>query len=83
MTLKAEAIYPINFTKPKKDLYQLYILMKTTVSYLLMLQKYISSKQKSLIHLLYTLCLGNISKDLTINSLKKKRIRRSCKTFFC
>ena len=46
--------------------------MKATVSHLLMLQNYINSKQKTLIDLLYALCLGNISKDLTINSLKKK-----------
>ena len=31
----------------------------------------------------YALCLGNVSKDFTINKMKKNRIKRSCKTFFC
>ena len=35
-----------------------------------MLQKYINSKQKTEIKD-YTLCLGNISKDFTINSITK------------
>ena len=30
----------------------------------------------------YTLGLGNISKDFTINNMKKTGIRRSCKFFF-
>ena len=38
-TLTAEAKYPINFTQS---------MMEATVSYLLMLQKYINSKQKTL-----------------------------------
>ena len=44
-------------------------------------QKYISSKQDSEIKP-YILCLGNISKDFTINNMKKKkRIKRKCKSF--
>ena len=31
----------------------------------------------------YTLCLGNISKDFTINNMGKNRIKRKCKIFFC
>ena len=32
----------------------------------------------------YALCLGNISKDFTINNLKKKNtIKRNCKVFRC
>ena len=32
----------------------------------------------------YALCLGNISKDFTINNFSKKnRIKRQCKFFFC
>ena len=54
-TLTAEAKYPINFTHQEKDLYSVcttmeatvYTIMEATVSYLLMLQKYISSKQKT------------------------------------
>ena len=44
ITLTAEAKYPINFTLSGKYLYQVYIIMEAIVSYLLMLQKYISSK---------------------------------------
>ena len=29
----------------------------------------------------YTLCLGNISKDFTINSMKKNRIKKNVKYF--
>ena len=36
--------------------------MEATVSYLLTLQEHIKN---------YTLCLGNISKDFTINNMKK------------
>ena len=36
-TLTAEAIYPINFTQPNKR-----FVMEATVSYLLLLQKYIN-----------------------------------------
>ena len=50
------------------------------VSYLLMLQKYINSKQKTL-KKGYALCLGNISKDFTINNLKNM-IKRTFKFFF-
>ena len=47
--------------------------MQSTVSDLLMLQKYISSKQKNSEIKDYTLCLGNISKDFTINNMRKKK----------
>ena len=50
--------------------------MEPTVSYLLMLQKYISSKQKTMyfkqIVKNYELCYGSISKDITINHMKKQ-----------
>ena len=38
-----------------------------------MLEKYISSKQKTQKKKSYGLCLGNISKDFTINNMKKKK----------
>ena len=47
--------------------------MEATVCYLLMLQKYINSKQKNSEIKDYALCLGNISKDFTINNMKKKK----------
>ena len=46
--------------------------MEATVSYLLMLQKYINSKQKTQSIKDYALCLGNISKNFTINMKKKQ-----------
>ena len=46
--------------------------MDATVSHLLMLQKYINSKQKSKIED-YTLCFSNTSKDFTIDNIKKKQ----------
>ena len=49
--------------------------MEATVSYLLMLQKYINSKQKTLKMKDYALCLGNISKKFAINNMKKKGLR--------
>ena len=55
--------------------------MEAAVSYLLMLQKYINSKQKNLKIKDEALCLGNISKGFTINNMKKNRIKRSCKFF--
>ena len=53
--------------------------MEATVSYLLMLQKYINSRQKNSEIKDYALCLGNISKDFIINDMKKEG---SCKKFF-
>ena len=48
--------------------------MKAAVTYLLMLQKYISSKQVSEMKD-YTPCLGNISKDFTTNNMEKTRLK--------
>ena len=44
--------------------------MEAAISYLLILQKYISSKQKNSEIINYTLCLGNISKKFTIDNTK-------------
>ena len=52
------------------------------VSYLLMLQNYINSKQKTL-KKGYALCLGNISKDFTINNMKKTWLKGIFFFFFC
>ena len=50
--------------------------METAVSYLLVLQKYINLSQK------YPLCLGNTSKDFTIdNSKTKTGLKESVKCF--
>ena len=46
--ITAEAKYFINFTESGKRLWWVYTIMESTVSYLLMLQKYINSNQKIL-----------------------------------
>ena len=48
--------------------------MEATISYLLMLQKCINSKQETL-KKNYTLYLGNISKEFKINNTKTNRIK--------
>ena len=57
--------------------------MEATVSYLLMLQKYINSKQKDSEIKDYSLWLHNVSKDFTINIMKKTRLKGVFKFFFC
>ena len=47
--------------------------MKATASCLLMLQKLINSRQKNSEIKDYALCSGNVSKDFTINNMKKKQ----------
>ena len=58
-TLTAEAKYPINFTKANKRLVLSILYNRITVSCLLMSQKYINSKQKTLkwkiMHCVYVL----------------------------
>ena len=71
-TLTAEAKYPINFTQPWKrfELYLCYngskslLFVNTTITYQVKTKE---SEMKD-----YTLCLGNPSKDFTINNMKKK-----------
>ena len=46
-----------------------------------MLQKYINSSQKNSEKKDYALYLGNISKDFTIDNVKKNRIRKGWKLF--
>ena len=60
--------------------------MEATASYLLMLQKYIISKQKNSEIEDYALCLGNISIEFTISNMKKKtglkRVVKVCSVDF-
>ena len=46
--------------------------METTVSYLLVLQKYMKSKPNNSEIKYYALCLSNISKEYKINNMKKQ-----------
>ena len=59
--------------------------MEATISYLYFLfvnaTKYINSKQKSFEIKDYALCVGNISKDFTINNVKITGLKES-KFFF-
>ena len=57
--------------------------MKTTASYLLMLQKYTNSKQKTSEIKDYSLCLGNISKAFSIDNTNKKTGLKKVVIFFC
>ena len=52
--------------------------MKQTVIYLLMVQKSINLKQKVVTT---PLCLGNISKDFSVDNMKKNRIKWICLWF--
>ena len=82
-TLTAEAKYPINFTQSRKRFVlrlhyngsNSFLFVNTTRIYQF---KAKDSEIKD-----YALCLVNISKDFTFNNMKKNRIKRNCKTFFC
>ena len=71
--LTAEAEYPINFTQPRKRFVlslhyngsNSFLFVNTTKIYKFEAK---DSEIKD-----YRLCLGNISKDFTINNLKKKQ----------
>ena len=83
MTLTAEAKYPINFTQPKERFVSSlhynginsFLFVKATKLYQF---KPKNSEIKD-----YTLYLGNISKDFTINNMKKTGLVGVVKFFFC
>ena len=54
--------------------------MKATVSYLLMLQNQLKAKRSEIKD--YALCLDYISKDFTINNIKKTGLKRIFFYFF-
>ena len=70
-TLTVEAKCPINFTQPNERFVLIYTAMEATVSYLLMLPKLYQFKTKKLWNKRLSLCLDNISKKFTINSMKE------------
>ena len=82
-TLTVEANIPLNLYNQIEDLYLVYAIMEATLSYLLMLQKIYQFKVNDAEIKKYTSCLGNVSKDFTINNMKKNRIKEKCKFFFC
>ena len=72
-TLTAEAKYPINFTQPRKR-FVLSLHYNGSNSFLFVnATKIYQFKAKDPEIKDYTLCLGNISKDFTINNMKKKQ----------
>ena len=81
-TPTAEAEYPINFIESGKGfvLSQPYnssnnFLLFNTVKICQFKAKHSEIKP-------YPLCLGNISKDFTLDNMKKNRIKRGCVGFF-
>ena len=82
-TITAEAKYPVNFTQPRKR-FVLSLYYHESNSFLFVnATKIYQFKAKDSEIIDYTLCLGNGSKDFTINYMKKNRIKRNCKIFFC
>ena len=82
-TLTAEAKYPISFTQSgKRSVLNLHYNGSNSFLFVNAKQVYQFKAKTSEIKD-YALCLGNISKDFTINNLKRNRIKRSCKIFFC
>ena len=82
-TLTAEAIHPINFTQPNK-IFVLSLHYNGNNSFLFVnATKIYQFKAKDSEIKDYALHLRNISKDFIINNMKKNRIKRNCKNFFC
>ena len=82
-TLTAGAIYPINLTQPNKG-FALSQHYKGRNSFLFgNATKIYQFKVKSSETKDYTLCLGNISKDFTINNMKKTGLKGLVIFFFC
>ena len=80
-TLTAEAKYPINFTQSGKR-FVLSLHYNGSNSFLFVnATKIYQFKAKDSEIKDYTLCLGNISKDLAINIMKKVGLKRSVKFF--
>ena len=74
-TLTAEAIYPINFTQPNKR-FALSLHCNGSNSFLFVnATKIYQFKAKNSEIKDYVLCLGNISRDFTINDTKKTGLK--------
>ena len=81
-TFKAEAKYPINFTQPRK-IFVLSLHFNGSNSFLFVNATKINQiKVRDSEIRYYTLYLGNISKDFTIDNTKKDRIKRNYNFFF-
>ena len=81
--LTAEAKYPINFIRSGKR-FVLSLHYNGRNSFLFVnATKIYQFKAKTSEIKDYTLCLGNISKDFTINNMKKTALKEVIKVFFC
>ena len=79
-TLRADATYPI--TELEKDFYKICTMMEATVSYFLMLENIYQFIAKDSEIKPYPLRSGNISKDFTIDNMKKKTVLKGKVIFF-
>ena len=72
-TLSAETTYPINFTQ------LIFVSTLRQQQFILFINasKIYQFKSKESEIKYYTLCLGNISKDFTINNMNKARLKRN------
>ena len=81
-TLTVEAKCPVNFTQPRKR-FVLSLHSNGSNSFLFFsVIKICQFNTKDSKMEKYTLCLGNISKDFTVNNMKNKRIKRKCIFFW-
>ena len=82
-TFTAKAKYPISFTQSGKR-FVLSLHYNGSNSFLFVnATKVYQSKAKNSEIKDYALCLGNVSKDFTIDNVKNNRVKRTRKTFFC
>ena len=80
-TLTAQAKYPINFTQSgKRFILSLHYNGSNSFLFVNATEIYQFKAKDSEIKD-YALFLGNLSKDFTINNMKKNRIKRICKSF--
>ena len=80
-TLTAEAKYPINFTQSgKRFVLSLHYNGSNSFLFVSATKAYQFKAKNSEIRD-YTLCLGNVSKDFTINNVKKTGLKRVVKIF--
>ena len=81
-TLTAESKYRINFAQSEKR-FVLSLHYNGSNSFLFVnATKIYQFKAKDSEIKAYTMCLGNISKDFTINNFEKNKIKSKCKIFF-
>ena len=74
-TLIAEAIYPINFTQPNKRFVLSLHYNGSNIFLFVNATKIYQFKAKNCEIKDYALCLGNISKDFTINNMEKTGLK--------